>query len=155
VSLTTSARYEREACNWSPAQCPLGKDSGNAAFLKRGSRRACRHGVTLWIAGRAWEISESPDPGLPGGVPGRGPHLSGFARGEKWDACPLSAALAAVLEATSGPGWRCAGGSREEMFGLLRQWQALESLAAAAKLGVLRALIGDGDQPLPGEVCNR
>jgi hypothetical protein len=36
------------------------------------------------------------------------------------------------------------------MFGLLRQWQALESRAAAAKLGVLRALIRDDDQPLAG-----
>jgi hypothetical protein len=36
------------------------------------------------------------------------------------------------------------------MFGLLRQWQALESRAAAAKLGILRALIGDDDQPLAG-----
>jgi hypothetical protein len=36
------------------------------------------------------------------------------------------------------------------MFGLLRQWQALESRAAAAKLAVLRALIRDDDQPLPG-----
>jgi hypothetical protein len=36
------------------------------------------------------------------------------------------------------------------MFGLLRQWQALESRAAAAKLGILRALIRDDDQPLAG-----
>ena len=36
------------------------------------------------------------------------------------------------------------------MVGLLRQWQALESWAAAGKLGVLRALIRDDDQPLPG-----
>ena len=36
------------------------------------------------------------------------------------------------------------------MVGLLRQWQALESWAAAGKLGVLRALIRDEDQPLPG-----
>ncbi len=36
------------------------------------------------------------------------------------------------------------------MTGLLRQWQALESWAAAGKLGVLRALIRDDDQPLPG-----
>jgi hypothetical protein len=36
------------------------------------------------------------------------------------------------------------------MIGLLRQWQALESWAAAGKLGVLRALIRDDDQPLPG-----
>ena len=85
-----------------------------------------------------------------GGAPGRDAHLSGFAKGGEWDACPPSASLAAVLEAASGPGWRCPGASREEMFGLLRQWQALESRAAAAKLGILRALIRDDDQPLPG-----
>jgi hypothetical protein len=93
------------------------------------------------------------DPGLPDGaacVPGRDAHLAGFAKGGEWDACPPSASLAVALEAASGPGWRCAGASREEMFGLLRQWQALESRAAAAKLGILRALIRDDDQPLPG-----
>jgi hypothetical protein len=36
------------------------------------------------------------------------------------------------------------------MLGMLRQWQALESWAAAGKLGVLRALIRDDGQPLPG-----
>lgn len=36
------------------------------------------------------------------------------------------------------------------MFGLLRQWQALEARAVAGKLGVLRALIREDDQPLPG-----
>ena len=93
------------------------------------------------------------DPGLPDGAacaPGRDAHLPGFAKGGEWDACPPSAALAVALEAASGPGWRCPGTSREEMFGLLRQWQALESRAAAAKLGVLRALIRGDDQPLPG-----
>ncbi len=36
------------------------------------------------------------------------------------------------------------------MFGLLRRWQALEARAVAGKLGVLRALIREDDQPLPG-----
>jgi hypothetical protein len=36
------------------------------------------------------------------------------------------------------------------MLGLLRQAQAIESRAAAVKLGVLRSLIRDDDQPLPG-----
>jgi hypothetical protein len=36
------------------------------------------------------------------------------------------------------------------MFGLLRQWQALESWAVAGKLAVLRSLIREDDQPLPG-----
>ena len=89
-----------------------------------------------------------PDGGVPGS--GRDPHLPGFARGGEWDACPPSASLALALEAASGPGWRCPGASRDEMFGLLRQWQALEAWAAAGKLGILRALIREDDQPLPG-----
>ena len=115
------------------------------------------------------------DPGLPDGAgrpsrrdfgqpdgawaPGGGPagrattrdaRLAGFAAGGQWDDCPPSAALAAAAEAACGLGWRCAGASRDEMFGLLRQWQALESRAAAGKLAVLRALIREGDEPLPG-----
>jgi hypothetical protein len=62
--------------------------------------------------------------------------------------CPPSAALAAALEAASGNGWRCPGATRDEMFGLLRRWAALESWAVAAKLGVLRALIREEGQPL-------
>jgi hypothetical protein len=81
---------------------------------------------------------------------GRDSRLAGFAAGGEWDACPPSASLALALEATSGAEWRCPGATRDEMFGLLRQWQALESRAATAKLGVLRALIREDDQPLPG-----
>jgi hypothetical protein len=77
------------------------------------------------------------------------PH-SGFARKGEWDACPPSAALGAALAAASGGEWRCAEASRDEMLGMLRQWQAMEAWAAAGKLGVLRALIRDDDQPLPG-----
>jgi hypothetical protein len=36
------------------------------------------------------------------------------------------------------------------MLGMLRQAQALESWAAAVKLGVLRSLVRDDDEPLPG-----
>ena len=103
---------------------------------------------------------DEPDPGLPaqdapvpGGAPrghprGHGP--AGFAHRGEWDAAAPSAALAVALEGASGPGWRCGGASRDEMIGLLRQWQAVECWAAAGKLGVLRALIRDDDQPLPG-----
>jgi hypothetical protein len=89
-----------------------------------------------------------PDPGEGTALPD--PRLAGFARDGEWDARPPSAALAAALEAVSGAGWRCPGASRDEMLGLLRQWQALESWAAAGKLGVLRALVRDDGQPLPG-----
>jgi hypothetical protein len=60
------------------------------------------------------------------------------------DACPPSATLAAAaLAATSGPEQRCPGASRDEMLGMLCQWQALESWSAAGKLGLLRSLIRD------------
>jgi hypothetical protein len=86
----------------------------------------------------------------PGRDPGRDARLAGFAAGGEWDACAPSASLALALEAAAGPGWRCEDATRDEMFGLLRQWQALEARAAAGKLGVLRALIREDDQPRPG-----
>jgi hypothetical protein len=93
----------------------------------------------------------SPDALAAGGnAAPRDPRLAGFARDEEWDACPPSAALAAALEGASGPDWRCPGASRDEMLGLLRRWAALEAWAAAGRLGVLRALIRDDGQPLPG-----
>jgi Domain of unknown function (DUF222) len=90
-------------------------------------------------------------PGLPGpGALAGDSCLHGFAKGGDWDACPPSAALAVALERASGPEWRCPEATKDELAGLLRQWQALESWAAAGKLGVLRALIRDEDEPLPG-----
>jgi hypothetical protein len=83
-------------------------------------------------------------------LPGRDPRLSGFTPGGAWDSCPPSAALATALEAVSGPGRRCPGAARDELVSVLRQWQALESWAAAAKLAALRALIREDGQPLPG-----
>jgi hypothetical protein len=80
----------------------------------------------------------------------RDPRLSGFAADGEWDTARPSAALAVALEIASGVGWRCPGATGDEMLGLLRQWQALEAWAAAGKLGLLRALIRDDDQPLPG-----
>jgi Domain of unknown function (DUF222) len=81
----------------------------------------------------------------PFGVGGRA--ASGFAHGGDWDSCPPSAELATALQSVSGAGWSCPGVGRDELVGLVRQWQALESWAAAGKLGVLRALIRAEDQP--------
>jgi hypothetical protein len=49
--------------------------------------------------------------------------------------------LAATVSALSGPGWRCPGASDDELVGLLGRWAALESWAAAGKLGVVRELL--------------
>jgi hypothetical protein len=106
-----------------------------------------------------------PDDGLPGGGPGapggsgtppspgetpRDARLAGFARGGEWDSRVPSAALAVVLEGVAGPEWRCPGAERDELFGLLRRSAALESWAASAKMGLLRALMREEDLPLPG-----
>jgi hypothetical protein len=98
--------------------------------------------------------SPGRDPGLPGGLAASGGALddllAGFAEGGTWNTCRPSAALAAALEAASGKEWRCPGASREEMFGLLRRWAAVESWAVAGKLGTLRALIRDEGEPQSG-----
>lgn len=100
------------------------------------------------------------NPGLPGmhsgsgsggaGLPLRDEELTGFAPGGAWDVCPPSAALAAALEGASGEEWRCPGATHDELIGLLRQWAALESHAAAGRLGVLRALMREEDLPPNG-----
>ncbi len=61
-----------------------------------------------------------------------------------------SPALAAALAGAAGPGWRCGGGTHEELVGAVRAAAALESWAGAAKLGVLRTLIRADDPGLPG-----
>ena len=107
--------------------------------------------IVGWQPGTGSGMGETPGSGLPGPAePANNPERAGFARDGEWDACPPSAALAVALEAASGPGRRCPGATRDELLGMLRQWQALESWAAAGKLALLRALIRDDDQPLPG-----
>ncbi len=96
-----------------------------------------------------WQPGRDDDPGAVPGHP-RDPRLAGFAQDGEWDLARPSAALAAVLEEMSGPEWRCPGATRDEMLGMLRQAQAVESWAAAVKLGVLRWLVRDDDEPLPG-----
>ena len=103
----------------------------------------------------------TPGPGLPGGPgasdtpvspvgPVRGERPAGFVKDGEQDTCRPSSALAVALETAAGPGLRCRGASRDELLGMLRQWQALESWAATGKLALLRALVRDDDQPLPG-----
>ena len=41
----------------------------------------------------------------------------------------------------SGPEWRCAGATDEELIGLLGRWDAIGSWAEAGKLGVIRELV--------------
>ncbi len=76
--------------------------------------------------------------------------LAGFDRGGTWDARAPGPDLAVALAAAAGPGWRCRGASGEQLIGVLGRLAAVESWAAAGKLGVIRALIRDDD---PGFLC--
>src|SRR6516165_4865304 len=97
------------------------------------------------VPGRGAGAEPAPGAGLPGGVAGRrwdrDARLAAFAQGGPGDSCPPDSALAVTLQELSGPEWRCAGATDDELIGLLGRWQAMESWAAAGKLGVVRELI--------------
>src|SRR6516165_8234808 len=102
------------------------------------------------VPGRGAGAEPAPDAGLPGGGRrggaggsrrGRDPRLAAFAQGGAGDTRPPDAKLAAALEELSGPDRRCDGATDDELIGLLGRWQAVESWAAAGKLGVVRELI--------------
>ena len=71
----------------------------------------------------------------------RDPRLAGFAEGGPGDTCPPGPGLAATVAELSGPEWRCAGATDEELIGLLGRWDAIGSWAEAGKLGVVRELL--------------
>jgi Domain of unknown function (DUF222) len=69
------------------------------------------------------------------------PRLAGFAEGGPGDTCLPGPELAAVVAELSGPEWRCAGATDDELVGLLGRWDAVGSWAEAGKLGVVRELL--------------
>ncbi len=91
--------------------------------------------------------------GTPGGQPGRDPRLAGFAQHGPADTCPPGPALAALVADLSGPQWRCDGATDDELIGLLTRWAAVESWAAAGKLGVTRELLRRRAVPIPGTIA--
>jgi Domain of unknown function (DUF222) len=84
---------------------------------------------------------DSRSPGGSAAVPGRDPRLAGFAEGGPGDTCPPGPELAAMVAELSGPEWRCAGATDDELIGLLGRWDALGSWVEAGKLGVVRELL--------------
>jgi hypothetical protein len=109
------------------------------------------------VTGRGAGEEPGRGAGRPGGAAGerrdRDSRLAGFAQGGAGDACPPDSALAVTLEELSGPDWRCDGATDNELVGLLGRWQAVESWAAAGKLGVVRELIRR--RALPGQGKHR
>ena len=72
----------------------------------------------------------------------------GFAGGNELDVMLPGVALAGFAEDVAGPDGRCAGASDDELVGVLRAWDRLESWTAARKLAVVAELIRR--RPAPG-----
>ena len=88
----------------------------------------------------------APDPSRPV----RDPRLAGFVHDESRPDPAPSSGLAVLIDGLSGPGRRCPGATDDELIGLLRAWAALESWAAAAKLGLVREMMRREGPPSPG-----
>ena len=86
---------------------------------------------------------------MPGQDECRPAPLAGFGHGGSWAGAPPSAALAAALEAAAGPGDLYEGADTDSLVGIVRQWAAVESWAAAGKLGALRAMMREDGEGTP------
>jgi hypothetical protein len=97
-----------------------------------------------WQAGDSFRPGESPgrDESLP-------EPLAGFGHGGTWDAAAPSATLAAALEAAAGPDGLYAGADASALVGIVRQWAAIESWAAAGLLAALRAMVREDSEGTP------
>jgi hypothetical protein len=87
----------------------------------------------------------SRDAGLPG-LPGQ---PAGFEHDGPWSAAPPSALLAAALEEAAGPDNLYQGADTGALVGIVKQWAAVESWAAAGKLAALRAMMRDDSESRP------
>ena len=74
----------------------------------------------------------------------------GSPRAVAGDVCLPGPGLAAAVAELSGPEWRCAGATDEELIGLLGRWDAIGSWAKAGKLGVVRELLFGRARPALG-----
>ena len=92
------------------------------------------------------------DPG-PGSTPGPGgslPNLlAAFEHGGTWDKAAPSARLVTALAAAAGSGGLYEGAEAGAMVGIVRQWAAVESWAAAETLGALRAMMREDGEGRP------
>ena len=97
-----------------------------------------------------WQADDDPGPGS---TPGPGESLpdllAAFEHGGAWDTAAPSAQLVAALAAAAGPRGLYEGAEAGAMVGIVRQWAATESWAAAGTLGALRAMMREDGQGRP------
>ena len=94
--------------------------------------------------------SGAPAPDPSPAPPFPDPRLAQFAYEDSRDGPAPSGPVALLADELSGPGRRCAGATGDELVGLLQAWAAIESWAAAAKLGVIREIMRREAPPSPG-----
>ncbi|MGH3287210.1 MAG: DUF222 domain-containing protein, partial [Streptosporangiaceae bacterium] len=111
--------------------------AGPAGQPSASERLACESARDGSAGGPGERSVPGPDP--VGGV--RDARLAGFGEGGPGDTCLPGPELAATVAELSGPEWRCAGATDEELIGLLGRWDAVGSWAEAGKLGVVRELL--------------
>jgi uncharacterized protein DUF222 len=89
-----------------------------------------------------WQAADGSRPGeVPGPDECLPELLAGFVHGGAWDVAPPSAVLAAALESAAGPDGLYEGADTDALVGIVRQWAAIESWAAAGLLAALRAMM--------------
>src|SRR6202161_965361 len=94
--------------------------------------------------------SASGGPGPDPAPPGPDPRLPQFAWDDSREVPKPSRPMALLVDALGGTQRRCPGADGDELVGLLRAWAAVESWAAAAKLGVIREIMRREAPPSPG-----
>src|SRR6185437_344390 len=92
-------------------------------------------------------------PPRPGTAPGQREPLpellASFGHGGAQAEAPPSAALAADLETAAGPNGLYEGADTDALVGIVRQWAAIESWAAAGLLAALRAMTREDAEGSP------
>src|SRR3984885_14849789 len=97
-----------------------------------------------------WQANSDPGPGeVPGPGERRPASLAGFEHDGAWAGAAPSAGLAVALEAAAGPEALYEGADTDALVGVVRQWAAVESWAAAGKLGALRAMMREDGEGTP------
>jgi hypothetical protein len=89
------------------------------------------------------------EPGEGGGLPGIPELLAGFGKGGAWCQAAPSAALAAALEACAGPEGLFDGAGPDSLTGIVRQFAAMQSWAAAGLMGAMRAMMREDSTGRP------
>ena len=96
-----------------------------------------------------WQAADDWQGGMPGRDEGLPELLAAFEHGGAWEAAAPSAALAVALQRAAGPGGLYEGADTDALVGIVRQWAAVESWAAAGLMGALRSMMREDDAGTP------